>query len=146
VPSSAEAAVPAVIPKPPDPTEAALRAALNVILVQKRLIPKDVSANRFNAQEAFSFRYVNRSEKDIRAFTGYVTFSDLFDREFLRISLTSEARIPSGESRSEDRSIELDQFSQEHGRLASTALEDLKVKFEPASVLFSDGTQLGSAK
>lgn len=85
--------------------------------------------------------FTNHTEKDIKAVQGVVTFTDLFDSEILTIRLTIEKNIATGQSvNNSDYSIELNQFSDEHNRLRSIEMENLKMRFETQSIIFKDGS------
>jgi len=127
--------------------EKAMREALSVTLNNKKYIPKDYDVNRYNDYCNFEFEYKNNSKKDIRAFTGVVIFSDIFDREFFRVGLTVDSSISAGKTVTDsDKSIELNQFSDEHKQLINTKMENLRVGFDPRSIMFADGSKLGSVK
>jgi len=119
---------------------------LAVNLVEKAFLPKDVHSDRIRNVESFRFRYRNTGSKEIRAFRGDVVFSDLSGREFFRVDLTSEAHMMPGATEIEDRKIELDHFTPRHDQLVATPLENLSIRFEPQSIVFADGTRVGSVE
>lgn len=123
-----------------------LKSSIAVKLLAKRLIAKNYKESRYNDRIQFEFQYENKTEKEIRAFTGVTVFMDVFERPFLRINLTVDDRIPPGKKTvDKDRGIDLNEFRSEHNQLASKEIENIRFRFEPRSILFSDGTQLGSA-
>lgn len=125
----------------------AMKKALSVTLNNKKYVPKDYDVNRYSDYCNFEFEYKNNSKKDIRAFTGVVVLSDIFDREFFRVGLTVDNSISAGKTVTDsDRSIKLNQFSDEHKKLINTKMENLRVGFEPRSIMFTDGSKLGTVK
>ena len=147
-PTPGAAVEPLVVPAAPSPRDQereALQAAVGVRLVDKTYVPSDWQARRYEDFVALEFEYANKADKDIRAFTGTVVFKDIFERPFLRLNLTFDQRIAAGHSvRDKDRSLKTNQFSDEQQKLINTELENLRVGFEVESVLFADGTKMGS--
>ena len=124
-----------------------LKSALGVRFVGKRYRPDDWKAQRYEKLILLEFEYENKTEKEIRAFTGVTVFMDVFDRPFLRVNLTVDDRIPPGKKVSDkDRSIKMNEFSEEHKQLLAKEMENIKFRFEPRSILFSDGTRLGDVR
>jgi hypothetical protein len=125
--------------------EDAMNAALQVQLVKKKFYPQSVEARRYQNTLQLEFEYANRTEKEIRAFTGTVVFMDIFDRPFKRVRLTVDTRIPAGKKVADhNKSLDINQFDSSDQQLVSTETENLHFKFEPQAIRFSDGTTLGS--
>jgi hypothetical protein len=120
-----------------------MKTALGVTLVEKSLVPKGTHSAEVGDEETFALRYHNGSATEIRAFRGVLAFADLDDREFFRLNVSSEARIAPGASTTENRKLEIDPAAPQYDRLVSTALDEMKVRFEPRSITFADGTSLG---
>lgn len=136
------------VPSAPSPAQQereALQSAVNVRLINKTYVPSDAQARRYQDQVALEFEYENKTEKDIRAFTGTVVFKDIFERPFLRVNLTVDNPIAAGQTmRDADKSFKTNQFDAQDQKLATTDLANLRLGFEVESVLFADGTKLGS--
>ncbi len=125
----------------------AMQAAVGVRLLSKTYVPSDFRATRYEDSLRLEFEYSNYSEKEIRAFTGTVVFSDIFERPFHRVTLTVDDPIPARRSiRDAEKALETNQFSDEHQQLIATDLEDLTVDFEVKSILFADGTRMGTVR
>jgi hypothetical protein len=124
-----------------------LREALMVELVDTTYVPEDYTAGRYSDYVLFTFKYSNTSGQDIRAFTGVVTFMDLFRRPIKELSLTYDTAIAAGgEVVDDDKGLELNQFLDDDQWLATTPRANMVVEFEPQSIIFGDGTRLGSAQ
>ena len=137
-------AVPAA-PSPRDQGREALQAAVGVRLVDKTYVPSGAQAGRYEDFVVLEFEYANKAGKDIRAFTGTVVFKDIFERPFLRMNLTVDQPVIAGHSiRDKNKSLKTNQFSYEDNKLINTELENLRVGFKVESVLFADGTKMGS--
>jgi hypothetical protein len=125
---------------------ASMKAAISVKLLNKKYYPSNWEAGRYEDNLNLEFEYKNSSEKEIRAFTGIVTLMDIFDREFLRVNLTVDNKVPAGKTiKDSDKSLKINKFNDGHEKLVSTDMKNLKMKFIPISILFSDGSKLGSA-
>jgi hypothetical protein len=120
-----------------------MKTALGVTLVEKSLVPKGTHSPEARDRETFVLRYHNGGATEIRAFQGVLRFADLEDREFFRLNVSSEAHIAPGASTTETRTLEIDPAAPQYDRLVSSPLEELKVRFEPRSITFADGTSLG---
>jgi hypothetical protein len=119
--------------------------SLSVVLRGKNYRPADAMADRYSNQLELDLEYANDFDEEIRAFTGTMVFMDIFDREFLRVRLTVDERIPAGRTvRDRGKVFEINQFMASHQQLVTTDLDNLRMKFESASIMFSDGRTIGS--
>lgn len=133
--------VPTATPTPP--------GVAGVIVQMKGMlfVPKNTSAGRFSDSLFFVLQYTNTSQKDIRAFTGFIVFADLFGREIKRLTLTYDKPLGRGLSIEDgDKQYAINQFIDADQKLASSTLDNLKVSFITESIIFSDGTQVGSVR
>lgn len=122
-----------------------MRDSLDVVLFKLELLPKNYRVQRFNNELKCGFIYKNKSQKDIRAFTGYTVFKDLFDREFYRARLTYEGTLKANEEKKQlDRVMEMNEFNEAHRKLMTTSLDNMKIEFVHEAILFTDGTKLGN--
>jgi len=87
------------------------------------------------------FRFTNHLPKDIRAFTGVVIFRDLFERDILRINLTSEKIVQAQKSIDWEGGIEFNQFISEHQRLLNIDQKDLSVDFITQHIIYTDDSR-----
>ncbi len=149
--SPATAVVPTATTVPP-PTATAAPAPTSrefldekIVFLMERFdyVFQDPSAGRFSDEIHFEFTVGNDIGREIRALTGDVVFSDLFDREFERLGITISDPIPLGARiRFSDFFFEINQFIDSHQRLFNTDLEDLIVTFEVEAVILDDGTRI----
>lgn len=129
------------------PTRDELRAVIDVTLDDLIFIPEDIRAGRFSDYLQFELRYMNKSEQDVRAFTGQAIFLDLFGREIKRLALTYDTPINASQTVVDsDKAFELNQFLDDDRALASTERENMTFVFEVDSVLFGDGTRIGQTR
>jgi hypothetical protein len=122
--------------------QAAMDSVLVVALVRKGYLGSDYSAGRYEDVITLSFAYQNKSARDIRAFEGSVTFMDLFGDTVYAANLKVDDPLKGGQTRREERSIKYNQFNDHQQKFRATDLENMKVSWQPKTVLFGDGQAL----
>lgn len=110
-------------------------------LMRKSYVPSDFNNGRYEDQITLEFALTNNLTKPVRAFTGIVIFQDLFERDIMHVNLTVEKTVAPGENVTWSGGIEYNQFINEHQRLRSISQQDLVVKFQITSVIYTDGTR-----
>jgi len=127
--------------------EAAVAAELNNYLVitptKKGFQEKDIYAGEFNDYIQITFAFYNKGAKDIRAFRGNTTFTDLFGEKVYSTNLTYDGGVKAGETKTWLGVIKYNQFMDEHSRFKAKELKSLKFVWMPRSILFTDGTTIG---
>ena len=124
-----------------------MKSVLSVKLVALEILPKNLDLGRYSDVAHFTLRYENQGTKAIRAFTGVTVFADLFGRPQKNLNLTYDITIQPGEVVVDDGKVyDLNQFMDEDNWLATTDVESIKFTFEPVSILFTDGSQLGTIR
>lgn len=123
---------------------AELRKAITLTVYEKSFVPSDPMAGRFQDHIIIKCAYQNSSPQRIRAFTGSVRFTDLFDKKVFESGLTISDPVNAGEKASWTGTINYNQFIDEHRLFRDAALADLKVVWLPKQILFADGTKIGS--
>ncbi|WP_058557171.1 hypothetical protein [Thiohalocapsa sp. ML1] len=93
-------------------------------------------------QEAVMFRvaFLNKTDKDIRAFDGVLGFTDLLDNEVLSAKLSINDPVAAHGELVWDGELNYNQFIDSHQRLRNAAFENLKVWFKPRKILYSNGS------
>jgi len=138
-PTPTDTATPTAVPTP------AMNALLSVEVRGITLVPEDLNAWRFSDRINFNLHFKNKGKTGIRAFTGVMVFSDLFDRSKKRLNLTYETTIaPGAEVEVSSLGYELNQFMDEDNWMKSTKFEDMHVTFQIKSIILVDGTKMGS--
>jgi hypothetical protein len=130
------AAQPVTIPSPP--TREA--QPLTVALTKKGFSPEDIQNGVYEADITFTLQFKNSTNKDIRAFDGLITFTDLLGNTILASKVEINERVAKGQTLEWPGAIEYNQFKDSHQRLRSEPRENLKVSFLAHKVLFADGT------
>ena len=84
--------------------------------------------------------FFNKSGKDIRAFDGKLTFTDLLDNPIFSSSLAVNDPIAASGNLTWSGDIEYNQFLDSHRRLRAENTSNLKIQFSVEKILFADGT------
>jgi hypothetical protein len=117
---------------------------LHLWVIDKNFIPADPSAQRYESNISLRCTYRNDSMVDIRAFTGFIQFQDLFARPIYTLRVTISEPVPRGQMGSWDGFFKYNQFVEAQQRLMSTSLQDMKPVWMLTSVILTDGTQIGT--
>jgi len=126
-----------------DALAAEFRKAISLTVFQKDFLASDSEARRYQSYINIKCVYKNTSSKDIRAFTGSIRFTDLFDKPIYESNLTISDPIKAGAKANWTGSIEYNQFASEHQALKNANLKDLKIVWVPKSIIYADGTKVG---
>ena len=114
-----------------------LRGVLSVTIYDKGFIEGD-----WKDYITIKISYDNTSDRDIRGFKGDMVFDDLFGDPIMRVSLKEDDVLKAGQSRRVSRTIDYNQFRDSDQRLKSTQLDNLSIRWEPETILFTDGESL----
>ncbi len=129
-----------------DALAAELRKSIDLTVYEKGFVPSDIMGGRFRDKITIKCAYQNSSTKDIRAFRGTVQFTDLFGSEIFTTRLMISEPIGAGKKGNWDGAIEYNQFHRPHEQLRNTELKDMKVIWIPESVIFADGSKIGTSE
>jgi hypothetical protein len=140
VPKNANPAAPAATPTP----ETEMRNAASVQVTKKVVLPPNTDYNagaiRFIPEVDFTIQITNTGHKDIRAVRGVITFTTLFGEPVKQARWTYDAGLKAGRHASEQVALT---FFDSDNKLVTTALSNLKVRWDPEGIIFSDGSTLG---
>src|SRR5262249_46598282 len=115
-------------------------APLDLVLRSKGFKDRNIHEGEFQTYVTLEISVKNITDKDIRAFDGVLTFTDLLDNEILSIRLAINDQVRAGATLNWKGGFEYNQFKDDHQRLRSAKKENLKLKFAPRKVLFADGS------
>lgn len=90
----------------------------------------------------YKFAIQNKSEKDIRAIKGQITFTNLFDDEIQSLSFVYDQPIKAESEITYNATTDYNQFKDEDQTLKNKDLENLKVIWKPEKIIFADGSTL----
>lgn len=91
----------------------------------------------------FDLAIDNNSEKNITAFSGLVTISDLLDNELKTFSWTYDDGIESKRTNKQSVQVDYSEYNTSETLIRDKPLEKLKITWTTTKVLFEDGNKLG---
>lgn len=114
-----------------------LGGALTVSLFEKGF-------TEYNYQKyiTYKFAFENKTDKNIKAFTGQIVFYDLFDKEISSLNLTYDDGVTANSMKNWNAQTDYNQFKDEDITLKSKNVEDLKIKWVPGKIIFEDNSTL----
>lgn len=125
--------------QPPKP-EKKIPRYFDVAMVKKGFMESDYKAGRPDDAITFTILFKNKSGRNIRAFDGDLTFTDLLDNKILSANVAINESVGDGDTLRWPGKLNFNQFIDRHQRLKNAEFENLKVLFELEKVLFSDGS------
>ena len=98
----------------------------------------------YNYEDYITYKFVikNKSDKDIRAVKGGITFTNLFDEEISSLNFVYDQPIEAGIEVKWNAQTDYNQFLDKDKTLRNKDLKDLKVVWKPEKIIFEDGTTL----
>jgi hypothetical protein len=113
---------------------------LQIALVSKGFKPRNIHAGDFEDDITIQLAITNVLDKDIRAFDGVLTFTDLLDNDILSLKIATSEQLKTGSVLSWNGALKYNQFTDTHQRLRNEQQNNLKVGFVTRKILFADGT------
>lgn len=107
-----------------------------------RLADKGYEQRRYEDFITYEFAFENKTGMPIKAFKGRMAFYDLFDEQITTLNLTYDEGLKPQEKKAYYATTDYNQFSDEDKALRGKTLDQMKVVWEPESILFEDGTKL----
>lgn len=98
----------------------------------------------YDYEKFITYKFVikNKSEKNIRAVKGGITFTNLFDDEISSLNFVYDQSIEAGKEITWNATTDYNQFKDDDQALKNKDLKDLKVVWKPEKIIFEDGTTL----
>jgi Protein of unknown function (DUF2939)/GYF domain 2 len=112
---------------------------LKIILVSKGFKARNVQAGDYEDDITLQLAFTNVLDKDIRAFDGVITFTDLLDNEILSSKIAINEPLKAGAVLNWNGAIKYNQFMDTHQRLRNEEQKNLKIRFATRKILFLDG-------
>jgi len=103
---------------------------------------KGFSEGDYEDYITYKFVIQNKSDKNVRAVKGDITFTNLFDDEIKSLSFVYDQPIPAGQEVNWNATTDYNRFMDEDQALKNKDLKDLKVIWKPEKIIFEDGTTL----
>ncbi len=120
------------IPKEPSPLE--------VTLVNKSFKSANPRGGDYEDDITFELSIRNLTGKDIRAFDGVVTFTDLLDNEVMSSKLAINDPVRADSTMNWKGAIKYNQFMDSHQRLRNATQANLNTNFVVRKILFASGS------
>ena len=117
-------------------------AILTVTVAGKRLLPIDFQAERFSPYVELLLLVTNKGAHEIRAFEGSLEVHDLLGNPVTTLYFTDQSRIARGRMIALHEDWKINEFNAGQTQLAAEKMENLKFKWLPEKILFSDGSTL----
>src|SRR5690606_17083335 len=90
----------------------------------------------------YKFIIQNKTDKNIRAIKGSVTFTNLFDETIKSLNLVYDQPLAAGLEETYIAQTDYNQFIDSDKALRNKDLKDMKVIWKPEKIIFEDGTTL----
>lgn len=99
---------------------------------------------KYNYEDYITYKFAikNKSDKNIRAVKGGITFTNLFDEKISSLNFVYDQPIEAGTEITWNAQTDYNQFKDEDKTLRNKDLKDLKVVWKPEKIIFEDGTTL----
>jgi len=111
-----------------------------VRLISKNFQDADPDSGVYQQFITFKIDFKNQTKKNIRAFDGILSFTDLLGNPILSSSLAINDPIAAGTDRIFERAMEYNEFMGADRELRAESTANIKVRFSVKKVLFDDGT------
>ncbi|MEI7577728.1 MAG: hypothetical protein WCK51_12615 [Armatimonadota bacterium] len=116
---------------------------LSVVLVSKKVRAADpMNGGDFSDSIIVTLGFQNKSTRDISGFKGELKFLDMFGDTIKKIKLSHDETVPAMKTVTWTGKIDFNQFMAEDQKLRDADESKLKLQFEPAAIIFQDGTKL----
>jgi hypothetical protein len=117
-----------------------LPSPLQIALVSKGFKSSNIKAGDFEDDITIQIAITNVLDKDIRAFDGILTFTDLLDNKIFSSKIAINEVLKAGAVLNWKGAIKYNQFMDDHKHLRNESPENLKTRFAVGKILFADGT------
>jgi hypothetical protein len=120
----------------------ALRHALTVALVNKGFEPADYENFEYQSHITIELALRNNTRKTIRAIQGSLNFETPLGDSLYQTNFEESDAIAPGSSITWDGSTNYNEFDNDQVRLRNADLQNIKLDWEPKTILFTDGSRL----
>jgi hypothetical protein len=112
-------------------------------IISLKITKKGYYEYKYRDYLTFDLAVGNNSEKNITAFSGFVTIADLLDNELKTFSWTYDDGIESKRTRKKSVQVDYSEYNTSETLIRDKPLEKLKITWTTTKVLFEDGNKLG---
>ena len=121
-----------------------LTSALVVVLVDKGYEPEDTENFEYQSYITNELIFKNTGTKPIRSFEGTLHFTDTLGNDIVKSDLTYEQPIGVNRSVNYDGRMKFNEYNDADVHLRDASLANVRLKWEPRVILFTDGTRIES--
>jgi hypothetical protein len=123
-----------------------LKAALTVAFVDKGFQPADTDNGDFNSYITIELAMKNTSSKTIRSMAGLLHFQNTLGRDIDVVPMTYEHPMRAGARVDWPGTIKYNQFDNGDVALKEADFSNVRLMWEPKTILFTDGSRLDAAQ
>ena len=116
--------------------------AVTVTLIEKGRQFKNYDPGRFDDRQIFRIGVKNTSDKALEGVSGRLVFVDIFDKEVGSVGFKISETIKPGQDYVWVGSRRYNEFDDEQRAVWNLENDKFKTRFEPGTVVFTDGTKL----
>ena len=139
----ASSAAPAKKKKTKEEKYASYAEQIQIEVYDKRNIPADYTAGRFQEFIELDYKVVNKCPKSIKGIKGTLDIYDQFDEHIISMKWDTSDTIKANETKEFiNTGINYNQFIDSHKKLHSLKYKDLTFRYEAKQINFSDGYKL----
>lgn len=127
--------------RPPAPAERPKPAAKKESPITAKLVDKGYLPGEYGRDAiTLDLIFQNSTGKDVRAFGGVVSITDLLDNKIMDIHVSVSDPVARGAALAWSGSIDFNQFKSDHKALKAAEQQNILVTFSLNKVLYSDGS------
>jgi len=104
----------------------------------------DKGYSKIDYEDFITYKFIikNKSNKNIRAIKGNITFENLFDETIKSLNFVYDQPIKVGDEVNYNAQTDYNQFNDSDKALRNKDLKDIKVIWKPEKIIFEDGSIL----
>jgi len=114
---------------------------VDVKLINKGFQAADIYKGTYQDYITMKFELTNKTGKDVKGVQGNTIFYDIFDNQIYQSTFSYDQGIVANGTATWDASMEYNQFMDDHQKLKTTDLENLRLEWVPEVIIYSDGTR-----
>ena len=109
--------------------------------IKIKILSKGFYEGNFTSKITMDIKFINKTNKAIRGFEGYITFYDIFDNKIKSISISYDQGVPANGEKIWSGGIDYNQFIDADKKLKGKSLENLTYKWQLKTIIYSDNSK-----
>lgn len=114
---------------------------VDVKLIDKGFQAADIYKGTYQDYITMKFELTNKTDKDVKGVQGNTIFYDIFDNQIYQSTFSYDQGILASGTATWDATIEYNEFMDDHQKLKTTNLENIRLEWVPEVIIYSDGTK-----